>query len=176
MRVALLVLAAGCWTGGTSAEPPKRDVPSTFEVTMERTSCLGACPVYKVAIDGNGRVRWRGIANVVALGQRRAQVPVTRVGDLRRKLDEVRFFERDEVGELPAKPTCVTTAAGRSCSMSASVTICSDTSRAVLTVRTEVARHTVTNDHCDPSPLDDVEALIDEIARTSMWTGERVVH
>jgi len=181
MRFALLLLA-GCWTGSasTTTEPPANrepDVPSAFEITMERTACFGDCPVYKVAIDGDGRVRWRGVDHVVAVGERRATVPPKRVTEIQRVLEAVQFWKRDERGELVnPQPECVRTGNSTTCSLSRSITICSDTSAAIITVRRGNARHTVSNDHCDDSPLVELEGLIDDIARTSAWIGERVTH
>ena len=54
MRFLALLLTA-CWTGSASP-PPTPAVESRFEITLERTPCLGTCPVYRVSIDGDGRV------------------------------------------------------------------------------------------------------------------------
>jgi hypothetical protein len=181
MRCALLLLAA-CWTGSAPAtEPPANRadepaVPSAFEITMERTACFGTCPIYTVSIDGDGRVRWHGEQYVVAIGDRRATVPPKRIAEIRRMLDAVQFWKRDQRGDLAdPQPECVRTGTTTSCSLSKSITICSDTSSAIITVRTTGQHHTVTNDHCDESPLDELEAMIDDIARTSAWIGERVL-
>ena len=177
MRAAL-VLLAGCWTGGSAPPPepaaPAAQVPSAFEITMERTACFGACPAYRVSIDGDGRVRWTGIEHVVAVGERRATVPRKRVAELERALQQVRFFERDERGNIEAPVECVRTGNTTSCSFSATTTICSDGTSAIVTVRKAHRTHKVRNDHCDPSDLDGLEGLIDDIARTSAWIGERV--
>src|SRR5688572_7135235 len=110
MRWALLLLS-GCWTGSTT-EPLTNaydDTPSELEITMQRTACLGECPVYEVSIDDKGRVKWRGTLNVVATGERRASVPPKRMREIEKKLAKVRFFERDERGELPDNELdCVT--------------------------------------------------------------------
>lgn len=176
MRALGLLFLAACWTGAAAPdEPAPPEIPSTFEITMERTPCFGTCPVYRVSIDGDGRVKWRGIANVHALGEQRATVPAKRIAEIERKLEQLKFFELDEHGELPEKMECVTTGGTSSCSFSKSVTICSDTSVAVLTVRKNHDTYTVRNDHCKRSPLDALEALLDDIARTTAWIGPRVV-
>lgn len=166
MRTLLLLLTA-CWTGsGTPAAP----VESAFEITLERTPCFGMCPVYRVSIDGDGRVTWLGKQHVEAVGARRASVPPRRVRDLERKLTDVRFFERDADGNLARTPTC----AGGACTFP-SDTICSDTSASIITVRRERVQHTIRHDHCEPSPLDELVALVDDVARTTAWIGTRVV-
>ncbi|MDQ3336261.1 MAG: DUF6438 domain-containing protein [Myxococcota bacterium] len=182
MRCALLLLA-GCWTGSASTTAPATNqtdeptVPSAFEITMERTACFGTCPIYKVSIDGDGRVRWHGEQYVVAIGERRATVPPKRIAEIRRMLDTVQFWKRDARGDLAdPQPECVRTGNSTSCSLSKNITICSDTSSAIITVRANrTEKHTVTNDHCDESPLEELEAMIDDIARTSAWIGERVL-
>jgi hypothetical protein len=155
------------------------DVPSTFEITLERTMCLGECPVYRVSIDGEGRVLWRGAMHVAAVGIRRATIPKQRVAEIARKLHEVKFFELDERGALPdPSPVCTHEPNSvKSCSFSFSeVTICSDTSAAVITVRQATQMHVVRNDHCEERPLVSLEALVDDVARTSAWIGERITH
>lgn len=183
MRSLVLLLLAGCWTGSpppTEAPANATDepvIPSAFEITMERTACLGPCPIYKVSIDGEGRVRWRGEQYVEATGDRRATVPPKRVAEIRQMLERVQFWKRDQRGDLvDPQPECVRTGNTTSCSLSKTITICTDTSSAIITVReNRTEKHTVTNDHCDASPLDELEALIDDIARTSAWIGERVL-
>ena len=167
MRAAPLVLAA-CWTG-TPASSTEPTAPSSFAIALERTPCLGTCPVYRVSIDGDGRVTWQGLQHVETTGVRRATVPPQRVRVFERKLAELKFFERDERGELPRAPQCI----GGACSFP-DETICSDTSAAIIAVRQGTREHTVRNDHCDGSPLDELEALIDDVARTSVWIHTRV--
>jgi Domain of unknown function (DUF6438) len=172
MRLSL-VLLAGCWTSSSPTEPVAEAPPSAFEITLERTTCFGACPAYRLSIDGDGRVRWFGVEYVHDHGERRATVPRKRIAELQRKLDELRFFERDPLGNLHGPVDCIRSKTGTSCTFT-DVTICSHTSTAVLTVRTGRRTHTVRNDHCEPSPLEELEELIDDIARTSAWIGGRV--
>jgi hypothetical protein len=170
MRLAL-VLLAGCWTSPTATEPlTDAPPPSAFEITLERTTCFGGCPAYRVSIDGDGRVRWFGIESVHDQGERRATVPRKRIAELQRKLDELRFFERDARGNLV---DCIRSRNETSCTFT-DVTICSHTSTAMLSVRRGDKKHTVRNDHCAGSPLEELEALVDDIARTSAWIGGRV--
>ena len=90
--------------------------------------------------------------------------------DIERKLADVQFFARDAGGNLPREPSCV----GGACSFP-SETICSDTSASIITVRREHQHHVVRHDHCEPSPLDELVALVDDVARTTAWIGTRVV-
>lgn len=43
-------------------------VPATFELSLQRTNCLGPCPTYIVSIDQSGAVDWLGQACVLTEG------------------------------------------------------------------------------------------------------------
>jgi hypothetical protein len=178
--VAALLVEGACWTGAdhTAVEPPATPQQATsreplrLRVKLERTACLGACPAYTVTLSGNGRVDWVGHGNVAALGRRQGRVSHRELEELSRRLDRVRFFERNEYGELPAKPECTTVGNTTSCAFSASVSICTDTSHSIITVNRGRRLHTIDNDHCsDRSDLDAVEDFIDRIANTQAWIG-----
>jgi hypothetical protein len=171
-------LACGaCWTGAETpvidstapAKPAGRE-PVKLRVKLERTGCFGNCPSYSVVIDGSGRVDWVGHANVLAMGRRQGTVSRAELDELAKRLDRARFFERDEYGELPQKPECQTVGSSTNCSFSASVSICSDTSHAVITALRGIRRHMIDNDHCSDRPeLDGLEEYIDRIANTEAW-------
>jgi hypothetical protein len=83
-------------------------------VTLERTACFGTCPVYKVAIDADGAVRWRGEANVAHKGRARGHADPAKVAELvdafmaARLVDEVagsRAFIEAAPASAPAAPT-----------------------------------------------------------------------
>jgi hypothetical protein len=178
VRAALLLLVGACWTGPEPAPPPTippvKLLPrraSAFELTLERTPCFGMCPAYRLTISGDGTMVWHGLANVTALGERHTRVAASRVVELSRALDRVRFFELDDSGHLPNKPTCVRTGNSVSCSLS-SVTICSDTSHAVISARRGAQHATVDDAHCsDTLPgLRVLEGMIDELAPDG-WIG-----
>src|SRR5689334_25254204 len=119
-----LVLLAGCWTG-TEARPaaPEPELPPArpserppLEISLERTACLGRCPVYKVAIRDDGRVEWRGAAHVAAPGARTRRIERAALDELDRELAAARFFDRDAFGALPKEAVCVMSGNVRSCS------------------------------------------------------------
>jgi hypothetical protein len=170
------VLAA-CWTGSElpAATPPPEQPrePSRgprVRVRLERTACLGACPTYTVVIHSDGRVQWEGRDNVIATGPRQGRVTAAELAVLVKKIDEARFFERDEHGELKQQPACTTANGATTCSYSA--TFCSDTPHAIISVTREGRTHRVDNDHCSEQPgLDELEDYIDAIANTQAWVG-----
>lgn len=95
MRVALLLLA-GCWTG-TAAPPPITETapakpPLRLRITLERTYCLGTCPVYTVTVYGDGRVAWNGMDNVAVVGPKQTRIERREVERLSRLVDRAHFF------------------------------------------------------------------------------------
>lgn len=176
---AALALGA-CWTG---AEPPPVEPMTVLEaaaqpplklrVKLERTACFGFCPVYSIVIHGDGRVDWAGQANVLAIGHRRGRVSRAELDALVRLLDRARFFERNELGELPQEPECSTDGSTTTCSFGASVSICSDTSHAIISVNRGMRMHTIDNNQCSDQPeLDAVEHFIERIANRGSWIGQ----
>ena len=175
--LAAAVVTGACWTGsGTpavdTATAPKsiEHEPIKLRVKLERTGCFGNCPSYSVVIDGNGRVEWIGHQNVMATGRREGTVSRADLEELSRHIDRARFFERDEYGELPQKAECQTIGGTTTCAFGTSVSICSDTSHAIISVLRGVRRHQIDNDHCNDRPeLDALEEYIDQIANTGAW-------
>lgn len=178
--LATALVVGACWTGSDApvAEPAvvaKRAAPRPvrLRVELERTACFGFCPTYTVVIHGDGRVDWAGRANVLAVGHRRGRVSGAELEELSRLLDRVRFFERDEVGELPTRPECTTTGSTTTCSFATSASICSDTSHTIVSVTRGMQTHTIDNDNCNELPeLEVLEDFIDRIANTGAWIGQ----
>ena len=83
-------LAAGCHSFF-----PSNDL-SSVSVTLKRTACYGWCPVYSVAIHGNGLVEYLGEVRVDVPGPQTARIPRERVKDLLRSFEEIRFFDLKE--------------------------------------------------------------------------------
>ena len=171
MRAAVAsALVVACWTGPVAptqpapSPQPALQPPIDLDVKMERTGCFGRCPTYSVEIRHDGTVVWHGVANVATIGTVTTRVSRLQVKRLAREVRVVRFFELDENGHIAAQPACVRTGTTTTCSLS-SVTICSDTPSAIISVRASNGAHTATDDHCEEhEPLEPLEELIDEIA------------
>jgi hypothetical protein len=179
--LAALLIVSACWTGHepVTAEPianhpaASRHMPlALFHVVMERTGCMGPCPSYTVTIRPSGVIEWLGEANVAAMGPRGALVGRAELERLSRAIDKAHFFELDDSGRVPTKPSCIRTGNTLSCSMS-SFTMCSDTPHAIITVTRGSQSHMVDDAHCsdEDTPLIELETLIDEIAKTDAWVG-----
>jgi hypothetical protein len=166
MRAAILaVVVAGCWTGpdpATALQQPQVPHRRALRVIMERTPCFGGCPTYKVAIDGDGTVR------VHAAGTTRlSRVNPARVRELERHIDELGFFELDDQGHVPAETQCVQNGSTTTCTIK-SISFCSDTSHAIITVKRGTRVHSVDDAHCsDDHVLLGIEQEIDTLAGMS---------
>ena len=160
----LLAVLAGCgMTHAPTAVEEPRATPAAEQlvVTLQRTICFGHCPAYVVTIDGDGVVRWTGTTDVAAKGERRGIVSRDQLAQLSAAIDRARFFELDPYGHLPC------TEPNGLCSD----TICSDGSDSIVTVRRAGIVHRIDNAHCEPSPADALEDLIDKLADTDRWVG-----
>ncbi|WP_286828726.1 MULTISPECIES: DUF6438 domain-containing protein [Kordiimonas] len=65
MKKLLAVLAttfamAGCAGDSSGGGTPVRDISPSDYVTLSRTACFGACPVYDITLQGDGRVTYHG--------------------------------------------------------------------------------------------------------------------
>jgi hypothetical protein len=180
MRSLVVVIAvAGCWTASSTPEPsvpanaaPAETRPMRFRVTLERTACLGRCPIYKVTIHGNGKVDWEGVENVAAIGRMdgKSVVPRRELERLARQIDDAKFFERNESGELATGPVCTTN--GNTTTCTSSIHICTDTTHARITVSRNGRTHVIENDHCDEKPgIDEIEEMVDQLGGTAELVG-----
>ena len=175
----LLAVCAIAACGGAAPPPPREETldnhaaaavvePATTidRLTLERTACLGTCPVYTVTLSRDGVVEWNGEANVAVTGRATAHVDRHGLEQIAVALDAIHFFERDRAGKLPAPPC----APGTICV--GTISTCSDTSHTNVTVTRGAVAHTVSDLHCDQDPdLARLEALIGDIANTAPWIG-----
>jgi hypothetical protein len=159
-RYALLLCA--CWTGpdpATAPQAPQRPRRPALRVTMERTPCFGACQPYKIEIDGEGTVRVH-----IAGTTRMSRISASRVRELEHRIDEVGFFDLDDQGHVPAETQCVQNGSTTTCTMK-SISFCSDSSHAIITVKRGTRVHTVDDAHCsDDQVLLPLEEDIDTLA------------
>jgi hypothetical protein len=77
---------------GACRRPLRVDNWDSFSVVLERTACLGTCPVYTVKIHGSGLVEYVGTFYVNVRGSRTARIEPDRVRDLLRAFDAVHFL------------------------------------------------------------------------------------
>lgn len=148
--------------GGTPAPNGEPDAAAADPpvITLERTPCLGTCPVYQVAISRSGMVRFLGRNHVTRQGEATAEIPAARVDSLLRELEAGGYFGFADayVMDSPAcgqyatdSPTVITSASAGG--------------------RTKSIRHDY---GCNAAPreLGRLERLIDDVAGTSRWIGQ----
>jgi hypothetical protein len=172
-------LLPACWTGAVAEEqsatprPPPPTAQPALRVTLERTACMGACPVYRVDIDGRQHLaRFIGTENVSTEGARVTRVSDADIVALDRKIAEVRFFERSRNGMLPVEQTCTSDGTTTTCTIGAKFSICSDTSHAIITVRRGAQQNRVDDACRQDADLVDLATMIDRIASAHEWVGD----
>ena len=134
----------GAATGDTL---PQYDL-SEVVITMRRTACFGHCPIYSVAIYGNGRVEFTGHGFVAQKGVHTDSIPheeVIRLVEVFHMKDFFSMKDRYENKFLTDLPATITTFESGTMSKS------------------------VYNYYGAPADLRAIEAMIDKIARTYRW-------
>ena len=106
----LLLGLLGC-KAKSPAVAPLPALPANARVSMSRTMCMGACPVYDLEIRGDGRVLFTGVMHVrVRDGHQTKQVSKDAVARLFDEFQRAGFFSWEDRYETPATdlPTVIT--------------------------------------------------------------------
>src|SRR5215831_599627 len=148
-----VILAVSLATGCHSPSHPN-DL-SSVSVTLKRTACYGTCPVYSVAIHGNGLVEYLKEFRVDIPGPQTARISPERVKDLLKDFEEIHFFDLKEKYFEP----------------------CTDMPTAIISISVDGRNKEVSNYYggCEGAktgPQVDLEKLaeqIDSAAGTSRW-------
>ncbi len=153
--LALVIGAIGCEGGnggGTATPTPTTDDLSSLVITLERTVCFGACPVYELTIYGNGTVVYEGRQFVRVVGTRTTIISEEKVRQLVSEFDRIDYFALSDsyedymVTDLPFAITSIT-----------------------IDERTKTVRH-YHGDLSAPEELTELENRIDEIVDSKRWT------
>jgi hypothetical protein len=116
-------------------------------ITLQRTACFGACPVYTVTITGDGRVEYDGKEFVRVTGHAAATIAPGDVAML------VAAFEKADYFNLENRYT-------------ANIT---DMPTTITSIRVGGRSKSVTDYYGAPQVLKDLEKEIDRVARTAQW-------
>lgn len=104
----LLLFAFPADSAGTIHHRPSsanHHAPRIKVITLERTVCFGTCPVYKLTIYRDGRVRYEGIKFVKKKGKATGRINRAKVEELVEQFQEIYYFNLDEA-YTPGKRGC----------------------------------------------------------------------
>jgi len=127
-------------------------------ISLERTTCYGNCPAYKLTIYGNGRVEYEGTKNVELTKKKEGHL---QPGDLKKILAAF-----DKANYFSAKPYTYD---------SCTCTLCTDMPTAITEIRAQGKSHRVEHYYgcrCAPRELWQLEQEIDRVVGTDQWTGD----
>lgn len=130
---------------------------TSLVMSLERGPCRGRCPVYRVDVYGDGKVRFDGKQHVGSLGAQSGTAPVEAVQALVRSIQSGEFATVDT--------SFVMGSAG--CGQ-----YVADLPMSKISAKVGAQMKTVTNDPgCRNAPrfLRTLEAQIDSVARTAQW-------
>lgn len=156
-----IAFAAAC--NGRQERPadtvaPARDA-SVIEITLERTACLGGCPIYRLEMDGAGLVRYEGIAFVERVGLDSARVAPEEVRKVIDSAGALGYFALAE-SYRQGDATCSE--------------YFPDSPSVIIGITADSLHKRVTVDHgCTsyPPELPQLAELIDRVAGTARWLG-----
>jgi hypothetical protein len=149
----LVVLCSAMLASCASTSTQGSATPSVTVISLERTTCFGRCPVYKVSIYGDGTVRYDGKEYVKVKGSQTRVISQEQVGRLVAEFQQARYFSfKDEYETITFTdaPLAIT-----------SVTIDG---------RTKRVRHYL-GDGAAPRELSVLEERIDHVSGADEWVG-----
>ena len=123
-------------------------------ITLERTVCYGTCPIYKLTLDGDGRVIYEGEEHVRVIGTSTTQISLRRVKKIVSEFYNVDYFSlKDDylewdITDMPGAITAIT-----------------------INGKTKTIRH-YHGDKSAPKELTKLEDRIDEIVGSQRWIGK----
>ena len=80
------------------ADPPSvpKDVSPVTVITMQRTECFGTCPVYKLTIFADGRVRYEGSKHVKKKGKAESHISRQKLQELIDEFENIYYFNLND--------------------------------------------------------------------------------
>ena len=131
---------------------------SNVNITMFRGACFGACPIYYLEINGDGKVIYRGYEYVNVTGERTSSIPVDKVKELVNQFNNSGYFNlKDRYDEVER----------------------TDQSTVVTTISIDGTFKSVydylgTTNLPELQKLRQLENMIDEVTNSSQWVGLQV--
>lgn len=140
----------------TAAATGVQEVPEDFVVTLERTSCFGECPVYRVSIDARGNVTYEGTKFVRVEGRRTDRLPKSRVAALLATVERIGFFDLRDSYRIIRNPD-------------GTATHVTDLPTTFVTITRGGQSKRIEDYVGAPQALKQLEQQIDDTARTTRW-------
>ena len=147
----LLLLVCASSVGGQTAP-----VPDDTVITLERTTCGGDCPAYRVSIDARGNVVYEGTEFVRVKGLQQDRISTSQVAALLETATRIGFFDLEEHYRVIRNPD-------------GTQTIVTDGPTTFVTVTREGRARRVEDYVGAPEGLKELESHIDAAARTKQW-------
>jgi heat shock protein HslJ len=126
---------------------------SDVTITLERTACHGTCPIYKLAIYGDGTVEYEGIDFVEVEGKQSSNIGANAVSELVGAFVDAGYFDWNDayneyyITDMPSAITSIT-----------------------LDGEQKQIEH-YAGDESAPEALMKLEELIDSVANSAQWIG-----
>jgi Domain of unknown function (DUF6438) len=121
--------------------------PAPVVITIERTACYGACPVYSLEITGDGTVTFQGRQFVRVIGRATATIPPEAVRQLVAEFERIHYFDLQNIytAHITDLPTTTTS------------------------IRIGERFKKVVDHYGGPDELEKLEDRIDEVAGSDRW-------
>lgn len=139
--------------------------PSDITIALERTVCLGSCPVYRLTITGLGDIEYHGSKYVKTLGVHKAKMHEDDVLKLVNALLRVRFFDAEDDYD---GFDLISRHDGR---LILGHVMTSDVTPTIVTLRLGKYKKSVRLNSISPHELGNIPQLIDEAVDIERWIG-----
>lgn len=147
------LLAAGAPPTNQSAivQAPRSRQP--VMLTLERTACFGACPIYKLTLYGNGKVVYEGKRFVNVIGTQTTTISQTAIRKLVADFQRLQYFKLQDnyTGGHTDAPSAITSL--------------------TLGKQQKTVNHYLASPNA-PAALTALENKIDAVANAKQWTGK----
>jgi len=162
LLITLALAMAACSVVAPQPTPTPTVVPTpdyaTLVITLERTACFGFCPIYRIAVYGDGRGEYEGDRNVAVEGNQSATLTPDQVQQLVAAYEAANYFGlKDDytapVTDLPSTLTSVT--------IDGQTKVITNYGGCMEFDSAEKA----------PQSLCDFEILIDKVTNSAQWVG-----
>jgi hypothetical protein len=154
----LILLLSGC--AGLAGTPAATSIPSDTQIYLERGPCFGACPVYTITIDNDGKVVYQGKEFVETIGEAKSTISEADLARLLNAFEGAKFSEFEAAYNASTENLCVTFA--------------TDMPSVVIALKKDGTTKTVNHYlGCQGFPREQeliaLEDLMDEVVNTEQW-------